>query len=222
MPSSRVLFRPAAAAVAVICSAAGLVVAVPGAAHAADCPDIEVVFARGTSEAPGLGTVGQPFVAALIRDLPGRSVGSYAVDYAANVSQTSAGPGATALTAHVVDTAARCPATRFVVGGYSQGATVTDIALGVPAGRVPGTALPVALAPRVAAVVVFGNPLGLRRQTIATASTVYGPRSLDFCNLGDPVCGRGFYLPAHLAYGRDGSAERGATFAAGQLGASAR
>jgi len=34
-------------------------------ARAADCPDIEVVFARGTTEAPGVGYVGQAFVDAL-------------------------------------------------------------------------------------------------------------------------------------------------------------
>ena len=31
----------------------------------ADCPDIEVVFARGTDDTPGLGAVGGAFVQAL-------------------------------------------------------------------------------------------------------------------------------------------------------------
>jgi cutinase len=50
-----------------------------GVASADDCPDIEVVFARGTSEGPGLGLVGGAFVNSLRSKVGGRSVGSYAV-----------------------------------------------------------------------------------------------------------------------------------------------
>ncbi|KAE9263410.1 hypothetical protein PF008_g32371, partial [Phytophthora fragariae] len=37
----------------------------------------------------------------------------------------SAGPGATDMTNHVVSVAKECPNTVFVLGGYSQGASVT-------------------------------------------------------------------------------------------------
>lgn len=77
----------------------------------------------------------------------------------------------------------------FVIGGYSQGATVTDIAVGIPTGSSSRTPIPAGLAPRVKAVVVFGNPLGLQRQTIASASAVYGPKSRDYGNSSDSVCG---------------------------------
>jgi len=42
--------------------AGGLVIATAtaGAAQSATCPDIEVVFARGTGELPGVGFVGGP------------------------------------------------------------------------------------------------------------------------------------------------------------------
>ena len=53
-------------------------------ASAADCPDIEVVFARGTNDAPGLGNVGGAFVDALRGKVGGRSVGAYAVNYPAS------------------------------------------------------------------------------------------------------------------------------------------
>ncbi|MET0698665.1 MAG: cutinase family protein, partial [Mycobacterium sp.] len=53
-------------------------------ASADPCPDIEVVFARGTSEAPGVGGVGQAFVDALRSQVGNRSVGVYAVNYAAS------------------------------------------------------------------------------------------------------------------------------------------
>ncbi|GHF22966.1 hypothetical protein GCM10017786_66310 [Amycolatopsis deserti] len=32
---------------------------------------------------------------------------------------------------HIKSTAAACPGTKFAIGGYSQGASVTDIAIGI-------------------------------------------------------------------------------------------
>ena len=189
-----------------------------GTAQAA-CTDVDIVFARGTGEPQGLGIVGGPFVSSLTSALGGRTVSSYAVNYAANSSQSSAGPGATDMSNHISSVAAACPGTRFVIGGYSQGATVTSIAVGIRTGTSSGTPIPAALAPRVAAVVVFGNPLGISRQTIATASPVYGPKSRDYCNNGDPVCGGGFNFAAHLTYASNGSTTQGAQFAAGLVNA---
>src|ERR1700756_2238081 len=53
-------------------------------ASAQPCPDIEVVFARGTGEPPGVGGVGQAFVDALQSQVGAKSVGVYGVDYAAS------------------------------------------------------------------------------------------------------------------------------------------
>ena len=192
----------------------GLVATAPTASAA--CSDVEVLFARGTGEAPGLGIVGRPFVSALTSALPGRTVSSYAVDYAANASQSSAGPGATDMSSRISSVAASCPNTSFVIGGYSQGATVTTIAVGIRSGFSSGTPIPTALAPRVKAVVVYGNPLGLQRQTIASASALYGPKSRDYCNNNDSVCGR--YQPngtgSHTSYASNGTTTQGAQFAA--------
>ena len=66
------------------------------AAAADPCPDVEVVFARGTTEPPGVGGVGQAFVDSLRSQLGDRSVGLYAVDYPASRdfdSSTPAGAG---------------------------------------------------------------------------------------------------------------------------------
>jgi cutinase len=180
----------------------------------AGCADVEVVFARGSGELPGLGITGTPFVNSLKSDLAGKTVNAYAVNYAADVAQTSAGPGATDMTNHVTSVAAKCPNTKFVLGGYSQGASVTDISIGIPTFLGTGQTIPTSLAPRVAAVVVFGNPLGDLGQTIASLSPLYGPKSDSFCNAGDPVCARGTDIAAHLAYATDGSAAHGARFAA--------
>jgi hypothetical protein len=97
-------------------------------ASADPCPDVEVVFARGTNEPPGFGTVGQAFVYALRSQVPERSVGGYAVNYPATddfASSLSAGSGDAR--AHVQSMVANCPSTRLVLGGYSQGAGVIDM-----------------------------------------------------------------------------------------------
>jgi cutinase len=54
------------------------------AAGAAPCPYVEVVFARGTTEPPGVGGIGQAFVDSLRSQVGGRSVGVYAVNYPAS------------------------------------------------------------------------------------------------------------------------------------------
>jgi cutinase len=181
------------------------------------CPDVDVVFARGTGEAPGLGGPGTAFVTALEADFPGKIVTSYAVHYDASVSQADVGPGATDMSDHIISVAGQCPQTRFVIGGYSQGASVVDVAIGITPALGQGTPIPASLASQIAAVVVFGNLLGDLGQTIASLSPVYGPRSDSFCNVGDPVCARGFNLDAHLGYATDGSAVRGAQFAAEEV-----
>ncbi|MBT0768471.1 cutinase family protein [Kineosporia sp. J2-2] len=205
-----------AAAVTAVVSAGGPAAqAVP----ASGCSDVEVVFARGSGEMPGLGITGTPLVSGLSSQLEGRSVTSYAVQYAAAYDQSSAGAGATDMTEHVVEQAQACPDTQFVLGGYSQGASVTDIALGIPTTLGRGSAIPDELAPRVAAVVVFGNPLGLSRQTIEDSSELYGGKAKSYCNTGDPVCGGGANSLAHLTYASNGSVSDAAQFAAGKVSA---
>ncbi|KGM14008.1 cutinase family protein [Cellulomonas bogoriensis] len=207
------------AATSVALSPAASATSLPAAAplSAGSCPDVQVVFARGTGERAGLGIIGRPFARALADELPGMTVTSHAVDYAAAASQRSAGPGATAMTDHVTAMAARCPGTQFVLGGYSQGATVTSIALGIRAGTTTGRAIPDELSDRVAAVVVFGNPLGMRGQTIASASRTYADRAKDYCNSGDSICGRqpSTGRGTHTGYATNGSTTDGARFAAG-------
>jgi cutinase len=181
------------------------------------CADVELVFARGTGEPQGLGIVGSPLAQSLAKDLPGKSVSSFAVVYAAAADQSSAGPGATNMSQHIQSTAAKCKDTQFVIGGYSQGGTVTDLAMGIRAGFTAGQTIPAGLADRVAAVVVYGNPLGLQRQTIAGASRTFGSKAKEFCNAGDPVCGNGGNIAAHLAYASNGTVQQGAQFAAGKI-----
>ena len=184
------------------------------------CPDIEVVFARGTDQAPGVGVIGQGFVDSLRPQVGGRSLGVYAVDYpASHDSANSASAGAKDASAHVAYMAANCPATRMVLGGYSQGAVVIDLitAAGVPPqGFVPAP-MPPAVADHVAAVAVFGNPWDkLPGVPLTTTNPLYGAKAIDLCNPGDPVCSDGQDWKAHELY-VPWMVNKAATFAASRL-----
>ncbi len=215
--------RLSSLAAAVLTAAALLVapaVTAPGitpTAHAQGCPDIEVVFARGTDEPHGLGWVGQVFVDSLSGRVGGRSVGSYAVVYPATYDFLAAAGGANDASAHIQYMMANCPNTRLVLGGYSQGAAVIDIIAAVPFPAVGFTnPLPPNAPDFVAAIAVFGNPttkVGLP----LTASPVWGSRAIDLCTVGDPVCSPGDEVPAHSNYVPAGMPGQAAAFVAGLL-----
>ncbi|MDH6197774.1 cutinase [Mycobacterium frederiksbergense] len=193
---------------------AGLGVALP-LAKAADCPDIEVVFARGTNDTPGLGRIGDAFVGALRNKVGGRSVGAYAVNYPATFDFLAAAGGANDASNHIQWMVDNCPNTRLVLGGYSQGAAVIDVIAAVPFPAVGFNApLPPNVPEHVAALAVFGNPtakLGLP----LTLSPVWGSRAIDLCNPGDPICSNGDSVPAHRDY--EGAANDAANFVVGFL-----
>src|SRR3954463_3045373 len=113
-------------------------------ASAAACPDAEVVFARGTTELPGLGPVGQAFVDSLRPQLGAKTLGVYAVDYPATTEFSTAVQGITDARNHIVATAATCPNTKMVLGGFSQGAAVMGFvtSAAVPDGAPPGAPRP--------------------------------------------------------------------------------
>ena len=122
------------ASTAVVAAALALLTptTVAPAAQAGPCPDVEVVFARGTSEPAGIGRVGQALTDSLEAQLGGRTVSTYAVNYPASYDFLGAADGAADATNHILATSAACPSTRFVLGGYSQGAAVVDMLVGIP------------------------------------------------------------------------------------------
>ena len=188
-----------------------------GVASADDCPDIEVVFARGTNDAPGLGNVGGAFVDALRSKVGGRSVGAYAVNYPANYDFLAAADGANDASAHIQYMVNNCPNTRLVLGGYSQGAAVIDVISAVPMPVLGfNNPLPPNAPDHVAAIAAFGNPsakLGLP----LTVSPVWGGRAIDLCNANDPICQTdGESVAAHRAY-PGGPTNQAANFVAGLL-----
>jgi cutinase len=204
------------------CAAAGLLLgssacsAVTPVAAPAGCPDVEVVFARGTHQPPGLGRVGDAFAHAIAAGLPGRRVDAYGVDYPADSAQHFA-LGATDITRHVGALAATCPMTSVVLGGYSQGALAVAAAIGVPMARPPVEALASPSA-QVVAVVVFGDPLGSERRSIETEDTPFRSRSVEYCHTADAVCGgRGPEVGTHHSYPDDGTTDRAAALVAERL-----
>jgi cutinase len=202
------------------------------AASAAPCPDVEVVFARGSGEPPGLGQVGGPFVDALTPELGARSLGVYAVNYEASTDFSSPDfpksvvNGIRDAGAHIQSMAANCPKTREVLGGYSQGAavagfvTAATIPPGVPAGQVPKP-LPPEIANHVAAVTLFGTPsenfLNQYGAPQITIGPLYQAKTIELCAPGDGICGDGDNPIAHVSYPMNGMVSQGADFAASHL-----
>jgi cutinase len=209
--STRNIARILAGAVVMSWALLGTPIAIPSASAA--CPDVEVVFARGTNEPPGVGGVGQAFIDSLRSQVGGRSVGVYAVNYPATdafVSSSIAGAGDAR--AHVESMAANCPNIRMVLGGYSQGAGVIDMTT---------EDLPPQAADHVAAVAVFGNPesnlsRALGGGRLPVISPLYRPKTIDLCVPDDPICSEGRNMAAHVGY-VPGMTNQAAAFAAGRL-----
>lgn len=103
------------------------------------CPDVDVSFARGTNDSPGLGDVGKAFTDELTDRLAGKSVDIYAVNYPASFDWVRAGDGANDMSYHVQEVARNCPNTQFVLGGFSQGAAVVDVLFGTNGTGSPST-----------------------------------------------------------------------------------
>jgi cutinase len=224
--------------IALMTSAALLAAPLP-VASAQGCPDVEVVFARGTYEAPGVGVTGQAFVDALRSQLGPRSMNVYPVNYLASGDfgdriqfARTVVDGIRDAGLHVEATAANCPNTRIVLGGYSQGAVVAGY---VTAAEIPQEVpteyrefipnpMPPEVADHVAAVVLFGMPSAQFIRDVGAPPIVIGPSYVDktlqlcvpddtICN-GAPVGGPSF---AHGVYSVNGMANEAASYVVGRL-----
>ncbi|MCV7413114.1 cutinase [Mycobacterium florentinum] len=193
------------------------------------CPDVQVVFARGTGEPDGVGPTGQAFVDNLRGREGGKSVDVYAVNYPASNDWDTGLDGIRDAGAHVVSMAGSCPKTKMVLGGFSQGAAVMGFVTSdaVPAGVDPAT-VPKPLAPdiadHVAAVVLFGMPNVRAMNFLGEPPVVIGPtyqaKTIKVCANEDPVCSDGMNFAAHNTYADDGTMiDKGAFFAASRLDA---
>ncbi|MGO9382038.1 MAG: cutinase family protein [Mycobacterium sp.] len=212
-------------AAALTLTAAVLPSGVPGAARsaaAANCPAVQVVFARGRQESPGTGVLGNAFVNALQSKVPNKNVGVYAVKYPAD---TEVDVGANDMSQHVQYMVNNCPDTRLVLGGYSLGAAVTDVVLAVPFSAFGfDNPLPEGTDQHVAAVALFGNGIQWVGP-ITNFSPIYNDRTIELCHGDDPVCNPADphtwqdNWPQHLAsaYIQAGMANQAADFVASKL-----
>jgi cutinase len=208
-------------------------------AAAQPCPDVEAVFARGTSEPPGVGGIGEPFVDELRTAIGPKSLNVYPVNYEASSNFSdrvelarSVADGIRDASSHIEATAANCPKTRIVLGGYSQGAAVAgavtsaSIPPGIPAeylATLPKP-MPPEIANHVAAVTLFGKPSAQWLQNYGAPAVVIGPlyvpKTDDLCADGDTICdGDPGGLPnfAHTSYPMNGMTQQAAGFAASHL-----
>lgn len=219
-------------------TAAATVVAAP-AAQAAPCPEVQVIYARGTTEKPApLGTTGQSFLGSLQAQLVGRSVAGHGIRYAASADYVqpinfarSVRDGVLGTQARIVSTIRRCPNTQIVLGGFSQGAAVVGYAissdlslrrdLSILQFAMPKP-LPASISDHISAVVFFSPPsdnwLGDIGAPPIRLGTEYADKSMRYCLPLDNICDGTRFSPPnplHLAYTLGGITYAGAAFAAG-------
>jgi cutinase len=224
---------------AVLMTTCGLLSAPITTAAAQPCPDVEAVFARGTGEPPGVGGIGEPFVDSLRSAIGAKSLDVYPVNYEASSDfgdriqfAQSVVDGIKDASGHIEATAANCPKTRIVLGGYSQGAAVAGFvtSASIPAG-VPAEYLeflpkpmPPEIANHVAAVTLFGKPSAEWLQNYGAPAIVigplYAPKTDELCAPGDSICDGdpgGAPSFAHAEYPANGMTAQAADYAASHL-----
>lgn len=198
-----------------------------------DCTPYLVVTARGTGE-PNKGQLLSP-VARTIREAFPDQVKTLNLKYPASTDVNEGGTYATRLLLDTLNVQAdACPAQRFVLLGYSQGALVIGDALSQPEGRLVGGTvgmLSEEAAAAIVAVVLYGNPRfsGAESYDFGTFDEAVGgilprvPGSLepfadrmrDFCVARDFICQSSLDLDekGHVAYFKNGMQQEGAEFA---------
>ncbi|KAJ4366452.1 hypothetical protein N0V83_008088 [Neocucurbitaria cava] len=161
------------------------------------CREITLIYARGTTQDGNVGAAtdeGPTFFNALASRLGGTSrLAIQGVTYPANVLGFLAGGDAAGATTmfNLINTAAsKCPSTKIVVSGYSQGAQLVHTAT---------QRLSAASAARVNAVVTFGD--ADRDETFGLVPT---SKVLIICHTGDNICDNGIIItPEHRDYEKD-------------------
>jgi hypothetical protein len=189
---------------------------------------VQVVFARGTGEPPGIGATGQAFVDGLRARIGGVSVDVYPVDYPASNEWDTGLDGINDAGVHVVSMAHECPNTQLVLSGHSQGAAVMGFvtSASVPDGFDPATVpkpMTSEVANHVSSVLLFGMPnrraMNFLNEPPVTIGPLYQPKTLKVCAPEESVCSDGMNFAAHGAYASDEAIiDEGATFTADHIG----
>lgn len=181
---------------------AALAAANPIEVRQSGCKEFTLLFARGTTEMGTLGSVVGPGLqrdvqAALGADKVAVEGVAYPADMGGIMSEsTGSGPGSVAMANQANSALSKCPQTKLILTGYSQGGMVVHNA----GKKLSGKA--------VAAAVTFGDPF--KGQKVAG---VPDGKFKSFCAGGDGVCSAGGCASAggcgsasgagHIGYGSD-------------------
>ncbi|KAF4966634.1 hypothetical protein FSARC_5683 [Fusarium sarcochroum] len=172
-----------------------------------ECKDVTIIFARGTSEMGNVGSAaGPPFFQALADQIGNDKLAVQGVEYsasAAGIAQMGDKAGSEKMASLVKQAYQKCPKTKVVMSGYSQGAMLVHNA---------AKSLPAETTKNIAAVVNFGDPF--QKQAVQGVPT---DRVKIICHSGDGVCaGTAAITPDHLTYSQD--AKAAASFVASKVG----
>ncbi|KAL2823262.1 cutinase [Aspergillus cavernicola] len=159
-----------------------------------ECRSVTVIFARGTTEGGNVGSLtGPPFFDALDETLGEGAAAVQGVDYPADINGYLSGgstDGARTMASLTRTAASQCPDTDIVLSGYSQGGQLVHLA---------AEQLQDAIAKRVTAVVIFGDPLNGEPVAGIDPSKVK-----IICAEDDSICdGKPLISSAHLQYSED-------------------
>ncbi|KAF9766333.1 separase/separin [Fusarium sp. DS 682] len=170
--------------------------------NSGSCPGVIFIFARGSTEAGNLGTLG-PLVASKLESKYGKNgvwIQGVGGAYRATLGDNALPRGTSSaaireMLGHFNDANQKCPDATIVAGGYSQGAalaaaSVTDVDAGIRE--------------KIAGVVLFGYTKNLQNR--GKIPSYPEDRTKVFCNIGDLVCTGSLIVAApHLAYQSDAS-----------------
>jgi hypothetical protein len=223
---------------AVLTAAAVVTVLTAGPAGAAPppptgCAQVEFIAVRGTNEAGPVGVLQQ--LANAVSASTRLTVNVYGLPYPATTDWVnSVNAGKSLMSQRIAAQAAACPNKRFVVAGYSQGAWVVGDSLVGGGGGWPSPVDPV-YAPKVAAVVMYGDPR-FRSGEAFNAGTAgvnaprngiiprdlgafarYANRTRNYCELNDTICQYGSSGSGHFVYTQKYTSNA-AAFIVGRLG----
>ncbi|KAL2068590.1 hypothetical protein VTL71DRAFT_14927 [Oculimacula yallundae] len=159
------------------------------------CKAVTVLFAKGTGEKGNMGDGSSPgpaWAAAIRASLGTDKVTVQGIEYDASVFGYLVGgsPSGTTTYLNTINSAStKCPNTKIVIGGYSQGGQILHNA---------AEKLTAAVTARIAAVVVFGGPDSKQAVGSIPASKV-----LQVCHTGDIICTGKGGADEHLNYVKD-------------------
>ncbi|GAB1210230.1 hypothetical protein APSETT445_009021 [Aspergillus pseudonomiae] len=156
------------------------------------CTEYTVLFARGTSEPGNVGVlVGPPLYEAFEEAVGARALTFQGVNgYSASVESYLAGgdaAGSKSMASDATEILTKCPDTKLIMSGYSQGCQVVHNAV---------EQLPAEIASKISSVLLFGDPYEGKPFPNVDASRVK-----TVCHAGDTICNNSIIiLPAHLTY----------------------